>query len=259
MTFGRLTLIWAFILCNIIVNTSAQTNKGQGIVFVVEIGTNHSVGPNVVERTVEVLETRLKAIGAQYEVLRSRENNNQVLVKVHSTNDFAKFRGLFQNHSLEIRAVVSPPNPRPYQYFTNFSEAQAKCKGSQVVGQYNVRDGEASQFVILEGETIVNGLNIKRAEAISRTGFEGDYQIHFFLTKDGSLLLSEWSGKNINNYIVLILDDTVINVAFVKSQLFDEGEISGRMTRLEAETIASALQSGNLPAGVKIISESQFK
>ena len=109
MTFGRLTLIWAFILCNIIVNTSAQTNKGQGIVFVVEIGTNHSVGPNVVERTVEVLETRLKAIGAQYEVLRSRENNNQVLVKVHSTNDFAKFRGLFQNHSLEIRAVVSRP------------------------------------------------------------------------------------------------------------------------------------------------------
>lgn len=251
-----LILICAFVWCPF--NADAQTNKRRGIDFVIEIEMNYPIGPNSVEETVEVIRTRLRALGAESEVQRSRESNNQIQVKVYGATDFAKFRGLFQNHTVEIRPLVSLANPKIYQSYMTLSEAQSKCKANQFVKQYNFRDREASHFIILEGETIVNGSNIRKARAVSRTGFDNDYQIQFFLTDVGSVYLSEWTEKNLNKYIAVILDDRVVSVSYVKGK-FNDGEISGRFTRFEAESIASALQSGNFPGTVRIVSESRFE
>ena len=56
-----------------------------------------------------------------------------------------------------------------------------------------------------------------------------------------------------------MLDDKVVSISYIKSQISDEGEISGRFTKTEAEAIASSLQSGFFPGTLKIISERSLK
>jgi preprotein translocase subunit SecD len=122
-----------------------------------------------------------------------------------------------------------------------------------------VREGSESQFVIVEKEAIVTGEHVRSAYAVSRTGSDFDYQISFTLNPEGASKFGDWTGKNINNYLAVVLDDKVQSVAYIKSQISDMGEISGRFTKASAEEIALSLNSGYLPADLKIIEERAFK
>jgi preprotein translocase subunit SecD len=47
------------------------------------------------------------------------------------------------------------------------------------------------------------------------------------------------------------LNDEVKSIAFIKSQIFDQGEISGRFTKQSADDLALTLRSGALPAPIE--------
>jgi preprotein translocase subunit SecD len=48
-----------------------------------------------------------------------------------------------------------------------------------------------------------------------------------------------------------VLNDEVKSIAYIKSQIFDQGEISGRFTKQSAEDLALTLRSGALPAKIE--------
>ena len=240
-------------------SSSVQIQTREGTLFVIEIESDQAKRANVVEKAIKIIEARLKGIGAKGEVARSTNKDNRIEVKVYGTQEIEKLRGLFRNQQLELKAVVSLPNPNPYKSFSTFAEAVNNTTGYQEVRSYKSRDDEDEHFVILEREAIVNGEDIKKAEAFSRTYFDRDYGVAFSLASKGALALSEWTGKHINNYIAVILNDRVISVTYIKSQITGEGEINGRFTKAEAEAIASSLQSGSLPGAWQIISEMKIR
>ncbi len=49
----------------------------------------------------------------------------------------------------------------------------------------------------------------------------------------------------------VVLNDEVKSAAYIKSQIFDQGQISGRFTKTSAEDLALTLKSGALPAKVE--------
>jgi len=49
----------------------------------------------------------------------------------------------------------------------------------------------------------------------------------------------------------VVLNDEVKSIAYIKSQIFDQGEISGRFTKESAEDLALTLRSGALPAPIE--------
>lgn len=138
-------------------------------------------------------------------------------------------------------------------------KVQKDVEGGQEVRSYEERGGEIQLFVILEGESIINGKDVLKAEPFTRTGRESDYQVSFSIKKEASANLSEWTGKNINKYLAVVLDEKIVNIAYIKSQLSNEGEISGRFSKLEAHEIASNLQSGALPETLRIVTERRFE
>jgi hypothetical protein len=75
------------------------------------------------------------------------------------------------------------------------------------------------------------------------------------LKKAGAAKFGSWTAANINQYIGVVLNDEVKSIAFIKSQIFDEGEISGRFTKYSAEDLALVLRAGALPAPVRLIEE----
>jgi preprotein translocase subunit SecD len=51
------------------------------------------------------------------------------------------------------------------------------------------------------------------------------------------------------------LNDEVKSIAYIKSQIFDQGEITGRFTKQSAEDLALTLRSGALPAPIEYLEE----
>ena len=51
--------------------------------------------------------------------------------------------------------------------------------------------------------------------------------------------------------MAVVLNDEVKSAAFIKSQIFDSGEISGKFTRGPADDLALTLKSGALPAQIE--------
>jgi preprotein translocase subunit SecD len=57
----------------------------------------------------------------------------------------------------------------------------------------------------------------------------------------------------------VVLNGKVKSIAFIRSRIYDQGEISGRFTKEAAEDLALILRSGALPAPVKIVEEGANK
>ncbi|HBB86225.1 MAG TPA: hypothetical protein DC047_01255 [Blastocatellia bacterium] len=233
---------------------------------------------SAVRQTVTIIERRLDAAGVyNFEVLpQGIPPNGQILVNLPDVSDRERLQKLITaGGRLELTAVISPPSPAPVQTYDTSEEAAASL-GKAVpanrrvlpyaerseptaAGNGSASNGQAKKWVVVESPAIVDGSNLRTASAVpSRTGSE-DYQIAFALNADGSQKFGTWTGAHINEYIAVVLNGEVKSIAYIKSQIYDQGEISGRFTKQSAEDLALVLRSGALPAPVKIVEEGANK
>jgi len=240
--------------------TISRLIDGSGTVYVVEIETNDPNRLEIINRVIQIINSRMNAVGIDGEVARSTDIETRIEVKIYGGSNPESLRKfLFTTYRLELKKLVSPPSPSPPQTFPTQEKADIAALTGQQVLPYSERESGPSQFVIVEKESIVTGEHIRTAQAVSRTGSPSDYQISFTLDNDGAAKFGEWTGRNISNYLAVVLDDKVQSVAFIKTQISDAGEISGSFTKASAEEIAMSLNSGYMPATMKIIDERPFK
>jgi preprotein translocase subunit SecD len=170
---------------------------------------------------------------------------------------------------LELTAVIGPPSPAPPQTYSTREDAvdslggkvpetrrvlpyfeRAKQNGTQ-------NSGERSQqkWVVVEAPAIVNGSEIRSASAYPSQAGEELYQIAFSLRQAGADKFGAWTSAHINDYVGVVLNGEVKTIAFIRSQITDQGEITGNYTKQAAEDLALILPSGALPAPVRIVEE----
>ncbi len=253
----------ALVLGSLVLSSSCTRVAGlfdsSGTRFVVEILPEPGGGPIDAERVIGAIETRLAATGSSGSVKRVESEANKYEVVVHRNQNVDVLqRFLFATHKVELRPVVSPPSPSPAETFRTREEAEKKLQSGNTVLPYSERDGESGTFVIV-GPPFVTGEDIREASAVSRTGNDFDHHIRFILNPDGASRMEAWTGKNINNYLAVVLNDKVISIAYIRSQITDAGEISGNFSKEHAEEIASSLGSGYLPVSIKVISSNTFE
>lgn len=217
------------------------------------------------DQALKIIESRINAFGVKEPTLQKHgsESSGQILLQMPGVDDPERVKELIGAEShLELMKVVSPPNPQPVQTFPS-EEAARQSLGGGVPpnrrilpfterNQPPTPDGQPPppQFVIVEYPAVVDGSELRGADAVSRTGNESDYQISFSFKPAGAQKFGEWTGKNIGNYMGVVLNNEVKSVAFIKSQIFDQGEISGKFTKTDAEDLALTLRSGALPARI---------
>ncbi|HMS39377.1 MAG TPA: hypothetical protein PKE69_04070 [Pyrinomonadaceae bacterium] len=235
--------------------------KQSGTILIIEVEGDKLTQENAMEQTVSVLQKRLYAFGANSDVAKISEN--RIEVKIYGVENPERIKKLLISQSrLEMCKVITAPNPAPVQTFPT-KEAAIQSLGKEIpanrkILKYNPVEERAEQWIIIETPSIVNGSHLRDASAVSRTGNENDYQISFLLNPEGAQTFGEWTAKNINNYIAVILNDEIKSVAFIKSQITDAGEISGKFTKQTAEDLALVLRSGYLDAKLTFIEEKTF-
>jgi preprotein translocase subunit SecD len=231
-----------------------------GTILVVEVGPGEADLATSIERSIQVIQRRLDAIGVDGEVKLSDGSRGRFEVKIHGKNDLQKLKGLlFNTYKLEYRKLVSPPNPSPAQTFPTEEKAKIAATEGQEVLPYSEREEPKSwDFVIVEKEPVITGEHIRYADAVSRTNSDFDYQISFSLNEKGAERFGDWTAKNINNYLAVVLDGKVKSIAFIRSVITDHGEISGSFSKEQAEAIALILNSGYMPWELRIVDERSF-
>lgn len=224
-----------------------------------------------VDQALKIIETRVDAFGVQEPTLQRHgaESSAQILLQMPGVDDPKRLKDLLDAESnLTLAKIVSQPNPSPVQTYPT-REAAVQSLGGAVppnrqVLKYTDRDLATTtpeetevppQWVVVEYPPVVDGSELRDAQAVSRSGNEGDYQISFSFKPGGAQKFGDWTGRNINNYMAVVLNDEVKSAAFIRSQIFDKGEISGRFTKATAEDLALTLRSGALPAKIEYIEE----
>jgi len=224
------------------------------------------------QQTMAVIKRRLDAAGVSEAEIKTDgdPDSGRILLNLPNTSDRDRIAKLITAEGkLELTAVVSPPSPSIVQTYTTREEAIASLSSdgtipaNRTVLPYSERAELPSEtagpstkkWVVVESPAIVSGSDLKDASAMrSRAGGE-NYDIHFSLQKAGADRFGTWTGSHINNYLGIVLNDEVKSIAFIKSQIFDQGEINGRFTKQSAEDLALVLRSGALPARVLVVEE----
>ncbi len=229
--------------------------------------TNQTLLKNqAVEQAIKIIESRINSFGVKEPTLQRHgaESSGQILLQMPGVDDPERVKRLLNADSnLQLMKVVSPPSPSLATYPTE--EAAKQSLGGAVpsnrkIFAYRERDSSTNpanpqdlppQFVVVEYPAVVDGSELRDASAVSRTGNEGDYQIAFSLKPSGAAKFGDWTSKNINNYMAVVLNDEAKSIAFIRSRIDDQGEISGTFTKATADDLALTLRSGALPAKIE--------
>lgn len=234
---------------------SEKLNKS-GVEFDVQVISESSDKEKTLEQAIAQIERKMNLLGIDGEAAKTDGKSDELSVKIYdksaqNTQELDRIRNvLFTSHQLELKKVDSNPSPALLRSYDTEESARQSAKDGQEVLPFKDASG-VSKFLIVEKQAIVANNDIREAEVVNGN----NYSIAFSLNSEGAKKLGDWTGKNIGNYLAIVLDKKVISAPFIRSQISDSGQIDGRFSKAEAEEIVSSLKSGDAPLTFKILSE----
>lgn len=249
--------------------------SGNNVVWTLTAAAKRTLSDQAVEQSLRIIESRINLLGVTEPTLQRHGSpeSHQILLQMPGVQDPERIKAILVGESrLELVHVISPKNPMPVQTYATKEEAVQALGGTvppnRAVLPYSEREEptaareggsekeRAVRWVIVETPAIIDGSELRGAEAVSRGGRGGDdYVVAFTLKPAGAEKFARWTGQNINEYMGVVLNGEVKSIAYIRSQISDAGEISGRFTKQSAEDLALTLRSGALPAPLVYLEE----
>jgi len=257
--------------------TWSYSLSGDQLIWTMTGSAERLLADNATTQALNIIDSRINALGITEPTLQTHgsQSSHQILLQMPGVQDPERVKNLLKGESrLEMVHVVSPPSPAPAQTYATDAEAIASVSSggtlpaNRRVLKYVERMDPTStapedqtrekrtKWVIVEAPAIIDGSELRNASAVpTRAGGTDDFEINFSLKKNGADKFGAWTGAHINEYMGVVLNDEVQSIAFIKSQIFDSGQIEGRFTKQSAEDLALTLRSGALPAPIEYLEE----
>jgi preprotein translocase subunit SecD len=248
--------------------------SGNTITWELDNTAADTLSRRAVDDALRIIDTRINAIGVAEPTLQKHgaESSHQILLQMPGIDDPQRVKDLIVGESrLELMKVVSPPNPAPMQTYPT-REAAIQSLGGTIptnrrVLPYDERDEPTAQgqqpdaqaaaesWIVVEAPAIIDGSELRTAEAGTQGGVGEEYQINFSLKPSGAQKFGAWTAANVGQYMAVVLNDRAKSAPYIKSQITDSGQISGSFTKESSEDLALTLRSGALPAKIEYIEE----
>jgi preprotein translocase subunit SecD len=253
----------------------SMSTSGNLVTWTLTPTAQRALAEQATEQAKKIIESRLDAVGVAEPLVQRHgaQSSHQILVQMPGIQDPERVKQLLKAESkLELVHVVSPPSPQSAQTYATEEEAKASLGGTvpqnRKILPYAERNeptaaGETpdnqnatqKKWVVVESPAIINGSELRNASAVQGRGGSDDYQISFALKPAGAAKFGAWTGANINEYMGVSLNGEIKSIAYIKGQISDQGEISGRFTKQSADDLALTLRSGALPASIEYMEE----
>jgi preprotein translocase subunit SecD len=236
-----------------------------------------TLADNATTQALNIIDSRINLLGVTEPTLQTHgaQSSHQILLQMPGVQDPERVKKLLQGESrLELVHVIGPPSPAPSSIYPTQQAAIESLNSAGTIppnrkvlpyveriepradGSVDPNQQKPEQYVVVEVPAIIDGSELRNASAVqSQGGGIDDYEINFALKKSGADKFGAWTGAHINEYMGVVLNDRVESIAYIKSQIFDQGQITGRFTQKSAEDLALTLRSGALPAPIEYIEE----
>ena len=253
----------------------SYSQSGDQLIWTMTPSAERLLADNATTQALNIIDSRINALGIAEPTLQTHgaQTSHQILLQMPGVQDPERVKEILKGESrLELVHVVSPPSPAPAATYQTEAEAIASLNSAGAVPPnrrvlpYSERIEKTAnadqnqqrpkQWVVVEMPAIIDGSELRNATAIpTQGGRSDDYEINFSLKKSGADKFGAWTGSHINEYMGVVLNGEVKSIAFIKSQIFDSGQITGRFTKQSAEDLALTLRSGALPAPIEYLEE----
>src|SRR6266704_1495824 len=247
------------------------SGSGNTMTWALSQATQRALAQQATDQAMKIIDSRINTLGVTEPELGTHgaQGSHEILLQMPGITDPEHVKQLLKAQShLELVHVVSSPSPAPSQTYSTKEEAIASLnsggniptnrrvlayteRAELATQEPNAKAAPPKKWVVVESPAIIDGAELRTAAANpARAGGE-EYEISFSLKKSGADKFGAWTGANINEYMGVVLNDEVKSIAFIKGQIFDQGEITGRFSKQSSEDLALTLRSGALPAAIE--------
>lgn len=249
--------------------------SGEQLSWTMTQAAQRTLADNATTQALNIIDSRINALGITEPTLQTHgsQSSHQILLQMPGVQDPERVKEILKGESrLELVHVIGPPSPAPA---TTYPTEQAAIESLNSAGTippnrkvlpYAERmelsadaakdQQKPKQWVVVETPAIIDGSELRNATAVqSQGGRADDFEINFSLKRTGADKFGAWTGSHINEYMGVVLNGEVKSIAYIKSQIYDSGQITGRFTQQSAEDLALTLRSGALPAPIEYLEE----
>jgi preprotein translocase subunit SecD len=257
-------------------NVWSAAVSGNTVTWTMTDRAKTELGNRATEDALKIIDTRINSLGVTEPTLQTHgsQSSHQILLQMPGISDPERVKELLKSESrLELMKVVGPNNPAPMATYPTEEAARQSLGGTVPANRrvlpYDERNepaaggatapkpGEPTAWVVVESPAVVDGSELRTAEATSGNPSGGGdaYQISFTLKPTGAQKFGSWTAANVGAYMAVVLNDRVQSAPYIKSQITDSGQISGNFTKDSANGLALTLRSGALPAKIVYLQE----
>ena len=212
-----------------------------------------------VAQAIETIRNRVDKLGVSEPVIQEHGlGQYQILVQLPGVDDRGRVKQIMQSTALlEIRQSLSGNQSYPdEQSALAASNGVLPANAVLLHGQSMPgAGGETRDAVyIISRSSAVAGHDLREAR-VERSSSTNLPEVSFFLTAEGGRRFSAFTSAHVGDYLAVVLDNKVMEVAVIKSEIGDNGVIEGQFTDEQAKDLALILNSGALPAGIRYLQE----
>ena len=209
-----------------------------------------------VSQAIETIRNRIDQLGVSEPVIQEHGlGQYQILVQLPGVDDPARVKEIMQSTAmLEIKQSLGGPYPSEQaalQSKGGVLPPDAVLMPGKSIG--STRDSESENWYLISRASAVTGRDLRTAEPTRDEN--GQPAVRFILTGDGGRKFFAFTSAHVGDYLAVVLDNKVQEVAVIKEAIHDTGIINGRFTDQQTQDLSMTLRSGALPAGIKYLEE----
>jgi preprotein translocase subunit SecD len=247
------------------------STSGAQMVWTMSGAAQRVLAEEATNQALTIIDRRINALGVTEPTLQTHgaKTAHQILLQMPGVSDPERVKEILKGQSrLELVHVVGPGSPSPPTTYPS-REAAIQSLGGTIPGNRTVlpykeradpnkdpNQQNTTQYVIVEVPAVITGDQLSRATASqAQGGGIKDWEINFTLKRGGAEKFGAWTTANVNNYMGVVLNGEVSSVAYIKSPIYESGQITGDFDQTRAENLALTLRSGALPAPIEYLEE----
>ena len=216
-----------------------------------------SLKNQAVQQAIETIRNRIDQLGVSEPVIEEHGlGQYQILVQLPGVDDPARVKEIMQSTAmLEIRQALDNGQAYPDEQAALAAHNGVLPPDAVLLhGKNKGGSGTEDALYLISRVSAVAGHDLRQA-SVGRDE-TGRPEVNFILTGEGGRRFSRFTREHVNDYLAVVLDNKVQEVAVIKSEISDQGRISGGgMTEQYAKDLALVLNSGALPASIKYLEE----
>jgi preprotein translocase subunit SecD len=209
-----------------------------------------------VELAIQKIRERVDKLGVSEPVIQKHGlGENQILVQLPGVDDPARVKDIIQSTAmLEIRQAVDQA-PYPDENAAMQAHNGVLPEGTMLIHGRTVSSGGDSTdaVYVIARSSAVAGHDLR--EASMTRDENGRPEVSFLLTPDGGKRFKAFTTAHVQEYLAVVLDNKVMEVARIDEPIGDSGRIHGSFTEQQAKDLALVLNSGALPASMHYLEE----